>query len=103
MKVINLAEQVVDITHVLELAHEGPIVLRAINGQEYILAEAGDFDDEVEQLRQSPAFHAFLDARSAYHTTKRRIPLDTIRRRIAAELAEEQQVAPTHEDGVQRT
>jgi len=90
MKLINLAEQPFDITHVLELAQEGPVVLLAADGREYILAEADDFDREVEQLRNSVAFQRFLDERSAYQTTKRRIPLDEIRREIEVELAAQQ-------------
>ena len=95
MKLINLAEQPLDITHVLELAQEGPVVLLAADGREYVLAEADDFDREVEQLRNSVAFQRFLDERSAYQTTKRRIPLDEIRREIEAELAAQQRSDPS--------
>ena len=87
MKLINLAEQPIDITHALELAQEGPVVLLAADGREYVLVEADDFDHEVEQLRNSIAFQRFLDERSAYQTAKRRIPLDVIRQEIKAELA----------------
>jgi hypothetical protein len=90
MKMINLAEQPIDITYILELAQEGPVVLLAADGREYILAEADDFDREVEQLRSSLAFQRFLDERSAYKTNKRRIPLDEIVREIDAELAAQQ-------------
>lgn len=90
MKLINLAEQTVDIIQVLELAQEGPVLLLAADGREYILAEANDFDREVEQLRNSIAFQRFLDQRSAYRTTQRRIPLDVIRQEIEAELAAQQ-------------
>ena len=94
MKLINLAEQAVDISQVLEYAQEGPVVLLAADGREYVLAEADDFDREVEQLRNSVAFQRFLDERSAYQTTKRRVPLDEIRREIEAELAAQQASEP---------
>ena len=87
MKMINLAEQPIDITHILELAQEGPVVLLAADGREYVIAEADDFEQEVEQLRNSLAFQRFLDERSAHKTNKRRIPLDVIAREIDAELA----------------
>lgn len=90
MKLINLAEQPIDISYILELAQEGPVVLLAADGREYVLAEADDFDREVEQLRNSVAFQRFLDERSAYQTAKRRIPLDVIRHEIEAELARQQ-------------
>lgn len=94
MKLINLAEQAIDITQALELAQEGPVVLLAADGREYVLAEADDFDREVEQLRNSIAFQRFLDQRSAYRTAKRRIPLDVIRQEIEAELAAQQASDP---------
>jgi hypothetical protein len=90
MKMINLTEQPLDITHVLELAQEGPVVLLTEDGRQYIVAEADDFDREVEQLRGSIAFQQFLDERSAYRTNKRRIPLEVISREIEAELAAQQ-------------
>jgi len=90
MKMINLAEQPIDITGILELAQEGPVVLLTADGREYVVAEADDFDHEVEQLRNSLAFQRFLDERSAYRTTKRRIALDVIAREIDAELAAHQ-------------
>jgi hypothetical protein len=90
MKMINLAEQPIDITSILELAQEGPVVLLTADGREYVVAEADDFDHEVEQLRNSLAFQRFLDERSAYRTPKRRIPLDVIAREIDAELAAQQ-------------
>jgi hypothetical protein len=54
------------------------------------VAEADDFDQEVEQLRNSLAFQQFPDERSAYKTMKRRISLNVIAREIEAELAAQQ-------------
>jgi len=90
MKMINLAEQPLDIPHILALAQEGPVVLLAEDGRQYVVAEADDFDREVEQLRSSVAFQQFLDERSAYKTSKRRIPLEVVSRQIEAELAAKQ-------------
>jgi hypothetical protein len=90
MKMIDLSEQTIDITHILELAREGPVVLIAADGREYVVAEADDFDREVEQLRNSLAFQRFLDERSAYKTNKRRIPLEAVVHEIEAELAARQ-------------
>jgi hypothetical protein len=91
MKMINLAEQPIDIAYILELAQQGPVVLLSGDGREYIIAEADDFDHEVEHLRNSLAFQQFLHERSAYKTNKRRIPLDVIAREIEAELAAQQE------------
>jgi hypothetical protein len=48
------------------------------------LAEADDFEREVETLRGSQAFQRFLDERSA---STRRIPLEEIEAEIEQELA----------------
>ena len=90
MNTINLAERPLDIAHVLALAQVGPVVLLAEDGRQYVVAEADDFDREVAQLRNSVAFQQFLDERSAYKTSKRRIPLEVVSRQIEAELAAKQ-------------
>jgi hypothetical protein len=88
MTIIDLTQEHIDILHALELAHDGPLVLIAPDGREYILAEADDFDREVELLRSSPAFQQFLDARLA--TRHRRRPLTDALQDIEAEIAREQ-------------
>jgi len=70
MKLINLAEQAVDISHVLELALEGPVVLLAADGREYVLAEADDFDREVEQLRNRISLHIMAENQQLRFFTK---------------------------------
>jgi hypothetical protein len=88
MKVIDLTHQHVDILHALELAHDGPLVLIAPDGREYVLAEADDFDREVELLRSSTAFQQFLDERLAAKHHRR--PLTAVLRDVEAEIAREQ-------------
>ena len=88
MNVIDLTQQHLDILHALELAHDSPLILIAPDGREYILAEADDFDREVELLRASPAFQRFLDERLA--AKHRRRPLTDVLQDIEAEIACEQ-------------
>lgn len=89
MKVIYLAEQPIDIADVLTLAQIEPVVLVAADGREYMVAEADDFAQEVEQLRKSVAFQVFLDERSSLKNTKPRRSLDEVAQAIDAELANE--------------
>ena len=77
MKTIDLGQQKVDLSAVLDWARHEPVLLVAPDGREFCLAEADDFDEEVETLRQSRAFQNFLDARSA---CLQRIPLEEIER-----------------------
>lgn len=87
MNIIDLTQQHVDILRALELAHDGPLMLIAPNGREYVLAEADDFDREVEQLRSSAAFQQFLDERLA--AKRQRRPLTDLLHDIEAEIARE--------------
>jgi hypothetical protein len=88
MNIIDLTHQHVDILHALELAHDGPLVLIAPDGREYVLTEADDFDREVELLRSSTAFQQFLDQRLAAKHQRR--PLTDVLRDIEAEIARDQ-------------
>ncbi len=87
MNIIDLTQQHVDILHALELAHDGPLILIAPDGREYVLAEADDFDREVELLRSSAAFQEFLDQRLAAKHQRR--PVTDVLREIEAEIARE--------------
>ncbi len=65
----------------------------APDGKEFILTEADDFEQEVEQLRNSIAFQRFLDERSSQ--CQQHMPLDDVLREIEAELAcQPQRVGP---------
>ena len=85
MKVIDLAQEPIDLLHALEQAKDGPLILIGPDGQEYVLAEADDFEGEIAQLRTSPAFPAFLDSRLA--SRHRRRPVSEVLREVEAELA----------------
>ncbi len=89
MKMINLAEETVEVADLINFAQQGPVLLLTADGQEFLLAEADDFDQEVEALRTSQAFQRFLEVRSA---SKQRIPLDEIEREIEQELASQRQL-----------
>lgn len=83
MNVIDLAHEQIDLFHVLERAKAGPLRLIGPDGQEYVLAEADDFDEEVNQLRTSKAFQQFLDTRLA--SKHRRRPVADVLRELEAE------------------
>ena len=85
MKRINLIEHPIDMASLLELVQEGPVVLLAPNGKEYMLAEADDFEQEVEQLRNSQAFQTFLEHRAEKNRPRR--ALADLAREVDAELA----------------
>ena len=83
MKTVNLEKQKLDLDAVINLARQEPVLLLTPDGKEFCIAEADDFEREVEALRKSQAFQKFLDARSA---CTQRIPLEEIEKELEQEL-----------------
>ena len=71
MKRINIIENLIDVRELLELAQDSPVLVVMPDGKEFVVALADDFDQEIAQLRQSVAFQAFLDTRSAKQRPRR--------------------------------
>ncbi len=86
MKTINLEEEKLDLEAVLSLARQEPVLLLTPDGKEFCIAEADDFEREVETLRGSPAFQQFLEERSK---CTRRVTLEEVEAEIEKELAEQ--------------
>jgi PHD/YefM family antitoxin component YafN of YafNO toxin-antitoxin module len=81
MKTIDLTNERPGLDVLIDLARHEPVLLLTQDGKEFCLAEADDFEREVEVLRSSPAFQRFLDERSACH---QRIPLEEIEKELGA-------------------
>ena len=104
MKTIALDKEVVDLPNLLRLARQEPVLLITADGEEFFLAEADNFEHEVEQLRSSASFQRFLDERAAGMDT---LSLDFLEHLLDAEfddkglgfldVAELQAVAALHE------
>lgn len=90
MRTIDLEKEPLDLEAVIKLASQEPVLLVTPEGKEFCLAEADDFEREVETLRGSQAFQRFLDERSA---STRRIPLEEIEAEIDKELAAQDKTA----------
>jgi hypothetical protein len=86
MKTIDLGEVKLDLDSAINLARQEPLLLLTADGQEFFMAPADTFEQEVESLRQSHAFQRFLDDRSA---GPGRIPLDQVEAEIEQELADQ--------------
>jgi hypothetical protein len=64
MKAIELTPDTPSLRELVELADQENIMMRTPEGRQFVLAELDDFDVEVEQLKRSDEFRAFLDQRS---------------------------------------
>ena len=83
MKTVDLAKENIDLEAIINLARREPVLLLTSDGQEFCIAEADDFEAEVDALRKSQAFQRFLDERSA---CSRKIPLEEIEKQIQHDL-----------------
>lgn len=84
MRTVDLGKENVDLQAVISLARQEPVLLVTPDGQEFCIAEADDFEREVNTLRESEAFQRFLDERSA---CSQKIPLEEIEKQIQQEIA----------------
>ncbi|OGP98491.1 MAG: hypothetical protein A2Z51_09265 [Deltaproteobacteria bacterium RBG_19FT_COMBO_52_11] len=84
MKTVNLEKERLNLKKLINLARKEPILLITSDGKEFCIAEADDFEREVEALRASQAFQKFLDERSA---CKGRISLEEIEKELEQEMA----------------
>jgi hypothetical protein len=95
VKTIDLSARKVDLAGILRLAEKGPVLLTS-EGQEFLVSKADDFAAEVQALRQSVRFQAFLDKRLSGAGW---IPLAQIEKEIAADLAKEKNRSPRRKKG----
>jgi hypothetical protein len=84
MKTVHLEEEKLDLTTAIDLARREPLLLVTSEGQEFLLAEADDFEREAEALRRSAAFQRFLEERSR---SPHRFSLEEIEAEIERDLA----------------
>lgn len=92
MKTITFQNlQQVNLTPVLQTAQYEPVMLLTMDGREFILSQADGFDKEVDALRNSPRFQAFLDERMRCPI---RIPLEELEWEVDEELKHEACLIP---------
>jgi hypothetical protein len=82
MKTVDLSRRKVDLAAILRWAEKGPVLLHSA-GREFVVSKADDFDAEVQALRKSARFQAFLDRRLTDETW---IPMAEVEREVADEL-----------------
>jgi hypothetical protein len=64
MKQIDLASVSPTLPEILQLANEENIILRTLEGRQYVLAEIDDFGEEIEAVVRNKTLMKLLDARS---------------------------------------
>jgi hypothetical protein len=80
MTVINLAESHPTLEEVMGLAKDDVVVLRRPDGSAFAVSQLGDFEVEVELLRNNPDFLSFLRQLSREDAT---ISLQDLRSELA--------------------
>ncbi len=79
MKTIDLSSELLTLNELLQLASEDDIILKTPEGQEFMLAQLEDFEQEVELVRQNPELMQLLKERSKEPAT---YTLDQIREQL---------------------
>ena len=64
MKTIDLSKGRHSLSEVLKLAKTGSVLLHSSSGEDFLIEQADEFDQEVATLGRSVKFSAFLEARS---------------------------------------
>ncbi|MGH9836998.1 MAG: hypothetical protein ACREBD_01120 [Blastocatellia bacterium] len=64
MKTIELTSDAPTLHELVKLADRENVIIRTAQGRQFLLAELDDFELEVERLKNSEEFMAFLDERS---------------------------------------
>lgn len=75
MKTVTVSRRARGINALLKRARKENLVIRAADGDEFILAEIDDFDREIELTRQNKKLMRFLEGRGKQTKT---IPLEDV-------------------------
>jgi hypothetical protein len=78
VKTVELSKANPTVKQLLKWARTENILLKMEDGETFVVAALDDFEAEVESLRHSEEFMAFLDARAK----ERSIPIDEARKKL---------------------
>lgn len=81
MKSVDLRKEPAALPQILHLAETDSVLVIDYEGHEFIVAQADDFDTEVEALRNSTSFQLFLDQRMSQ---QKRISIEEIEKGLRA-------------------
>jgi hypothetical protein len=85
MILLDLKKRPMQLEDLLQVATEEPILLRALDGQEYVLELADDLDREAARLGDSAKFMEFLYTRASEPAA---LSLTAIRERLDSVTSE---------------
>ncbi len=83
MKTIDLTgSSVPTLTDVLALAEGDDVIVKTLDGREFVVTEVDDFAQEIEAIRRNPALMQFLEERAK---EKGKYSLEEVRRQLDIE------------------
>lgn len=83
MKTIDLTgSSVPTLTDVLALAEDDDVIVKTLDGREFVVTEVDDFAQEIEAIRRNPALMQFLEERAK---EKGKYSLEEVRRQLDIE------------------
>jgi hypothetical protein len=85
VKTIQIDENSHDLASLINLARQESLLLLTAGGEEFVVALADDFEQDVESLRRNQEFRRFLDKRAACARTT---PLSEVEAEIERSIGE---------------
>ncbi len=89
MRTVDLEKENLELSQIFNFARLEPVLLLTDDGQEFILSLADEFESEVEALRNSHSFQAFLDERAKCEV---RFPIEEIEKEIEVDLRSQSEI-----------
>lgn len=86
MKMIALDKEIFNLSDLLRMARQEPVLLITAEGEGFFLAEADDFAREVAEFGASVSFQNFLDARASEQDS---LPLELLEQLLDAASGDE--------------
>ena len=79
MKEVNVPPQSMDVNSLLDQARDEDLLVRAVDGTEFMVFVVDDFDLEVARTRRNAELMAILDERAKQTQS---VPLDEVKRQL---------------------
>jgi len=79
MKTIDVSSQAVDVKEILAQARDEDVLVKTVEGEEFLVSAVDEFGHEVAKTRQNAKLMALLDERGKESAT---LPLSDVKRRL---------------------
>jgi hypothetical protein len=83
MKTITIPPQSTEVNAILAQARDEDVLVRAADGEQFMLTAIDDFDEEIVRTRRNERLMALLDQRARQQQT---VPLEQVKRQLGLDV-----------------